>query len=24
VFNAHRPAGSASMLSNLFNAAPIP
>jgi stage II sporulation protein D len=24
VFNAHRPAGTASMLSNLFNAAPIP
>ena len=24
VYNAHRPAGSASMLSNLFNAAPIP
>jgi stage II sporulation protein D len=23
VFNAHRPAGSASMLSNLFNAAPL-
>ena len=24
VYNAHRPAGSAAMLSNLFNAAPLP